>query len=186
MRLPSGFPLSVDKTIQALGVLFRAERVIRMSYMRILKLLYIADREALRETGRPITGGPVVAMERGPVLEEVYDLIREQHRDMPLWSSFIRKDHYTVALVRDPDVGRLSRYEIQKLQEIAKRYEDFDEWDLSQLTHQFQEWQKNDPGKSCKYIPLADLLEAVGQGDAAEQIAKEAHEKAHVQRLLGR
>lgn len=69
------FPLKVDKTIQAVGVLFRAEGVQRANCMRLLKLLYIADRESIREVGRPITGGAVVAMERGPVLEEVYDLI---------------------------------------------------------------------------------------------------------------
>src|SRR5271155_4089348 len=73
---PVNFPLKVLKTIQAIGVLLRADGVKRMNYMRLLKLLYMADRESLRETGRPITGGPVTAMERGPVLEEVYDLIR--------------------------------------------------------------------------------------------------------------
>jgi hypothetical protein len=51
------FPLNVEKAIQAVGVLFRNDRVRRMNYMRVLKLLYIADREALGETGRPIIGG---------------------------------------------------------------------------------------------------------------------------------
>jgi uncharacterized phage-associated protein len=44
-----------------------------MNYMRLLKLLYIAERETLGRTGRPIVGGPVTAMERGPVLLEVLD-----------------------------------------------------------------------------------------------------------------
>src|SRR5258708_4715070 len=99
------FPLSVAKTVQALGVLFRADRVRRMNSMRLLKLLYIADRETLRETGRPITGGAVVAMERGPVLEEVYELIRGQHREMPLWSSFFSTNRYDLELLQEPDVG---------------------------------------------------------------------------------
>ncbi len=148
------FPLSVAKTIQALGVLFRSDRVTCMNSMRLLKLLYIADREALKETGRPITGGPVAALERGPVLEEVYDLIRGQHREMPLWSSFVRRNRYEVELLREPDVGQLSKYEIRKLQAIAERHEQDDEWALSQLTHKFPEWQKNDPGKSSRPIPL--------------------------------
>jgi uncharacterized phage-associated protein len=180
------FPLKVDKTIQAIGVLFRADGVQCMNHMRLLKLLYIADRESLREVGRPIVGGPVVAMERGPVLEEVYDLIQGRHREMPLWDEFLCKQRYALALRRDPDVGKLSRYEIAKLQEIAKRYEDDDEWALSRFTHDFAEWKKNDPGTSSRPIPLADVLEAVGRGPAAAQIAQEAQDAVFFDRLFGR
>src|SRR5437016_5932606 len=102
-----------------------------MNYMRLLKLLYIADRETLRETGRPIAGGPVVAMERGPVLEEVYELIRGKHCNMPLWDAYLQKDHFHLVLTKDPDVGQLSKYEIEKLQEIAERHANDDEWALS-------------------------------------------------------
>jgi uncharacterized phage-associated protein len=179
------FPLKVDKTIQAIGVLFRADRVKRMNYMRLLKLLYIADRESLQETGRPITGGAIVAMERGPVLEEVYDLIRGQHREMPLWSEFLQKDRYDLQLLKDPDVGKLSRFEIAKLQQLAKRYEDDDEWALSRLTHDFPEWQKNNPDKGYRPIPMKDLLEALGQGDAAEEIAQDAKAVAAFHRVFG-
>jgi uncharacterized phage-associated protein len=180
------FPLKVDKTIQAIGVLFRADDVQRMPYMRLLKLLYIADRETLREIGRPITGGPIVAMERGPVLDEVYNLIRGQHREMPLWDEYFRKQHYTLELRREPDVGRLSRYEIEKLQEIAKQHEDDDEWALSRFTHSFEEWRKNDPGTSCRAIPLSDVLAAVGRKQATAQIAQEAHDAGFFDRLFGR
>ncbi len=180
------FRLKVDKAIQAIGVLFRADQVSHMNYMRVLKLLYIADRESLRETGRPITGGRVAAMERGPVLEEVYDLIRGQHLEMPLWDEHFQKDHYNLKQVKDPDVRQLSRYEIRKLQEVAQTYAEQDEWDLVRLTHAFPEWQKNDPGKSSRPIPLRDTLEAVGQGAAVEEILDEACEKARIERLFGR
>jgi uncharacterized phage-associated protein len=179
------FPLRVDKTIQAIGVLFRSDRVRRMNSMRLLKLLYIADREALKETGRPITGGPVVAMERGPVLGEVYDLVRGQHGGMPLWDEFLSLNRYDLELVKDPDVRQLSRYEIRKLQEIAKRHADDDEWALSKLTHQFPEWIKNDPGTASRAIPLEDILQAVGLAAATPAILDEAGEKARIQRLFG-
>src|SRR5712691_11826566 len=92
-------PLSVPKTIQAIGVLLRQDGVRCMNYMRLLKLLYIADREALRQTGRAVVGGPVVARERGPVLEEVFDLIRGRHRHMPLWDEYLRTSHFNLELV---------------------------------------------------------------------------------------
>lgn len=37
-------------------------RLRTMNYMRLLKLLYIADRELFRATGRPIVWGSVLAM----------------------------------------------------------------------------------------------------------------------------
>src|SRR5262245_3077038 len=116
----SNIPLSVSKTIQAIGVFLRQDGVRCMNYMRLLKLLYIADREALRHTGRTIVGGPVVAMERGPVLEEVYDLIQGRHRQMPLWDEYLRTSHFNLRLVKDPDVGQLSRSEIETLQGTAR------------------------------------------------------------------
>jgi len=180
------FPLKVSKAIQAIGVLFRHDRVDRMNYMRLLKLLYIADRESLRETGRPITGGPVVAMERGPVLEEVDALIRGQHTEMPLWDEYLRKDRYNLELLKDPDVKQLSRYEIAKLQEVAKKHEDDDEWALSRHTHDFPEWQKNQAGASCRPIPLEDTLEAVGLGQAVPAITEEARDVAFFDRLFGK
>jgi uncharacterized phage-associated protein len=184
--LAMNFPLQVGKAIQAIGVLFRQDGVNRMNYMRLLKLLYIADREALKETGRPITGGPVVAMERGPVLEEVYDLIRGQHQEMPLWDRYLRKDKYTLQLVSDPDVRKLSKYEIKKLQEIAERHQNDDEWSLSQFTHTFEEWRKNSAGASCRPIAFKDILKAIGLADSAEAIMDDMRHLTQIQRDLGR
>jgi uncharacterized phage-associated protein len=107
------FPFRILKTIQAIGVLLRFDGVKRMNSMRLLKLLYIPDRESLRETGRPITGGPVVAMERGPVLKEVYDLILGQHREMPFWAQFFRKERYDLLELAEPDVGQLMVFDSQ-------------------------------------------------------------------------
>ena len=178
------FRLDVKKAIQAIGVLFRADGVKRMNYMRLLKLLYVADRESLAETGRPITGGPVLAMPRGPVLEHVFALIRGQHLEMPMWDTFLRKERYDLEIVNDPDVGALSKYEIRKLQEIAEKHANDDEWEMVRLTHQLPEWIKNNPGASSKPIPLTDILEALGKGDEAAEIMEEADQLSRVRNLL--
>src|SRR5436190_24334529 len=71
--------LNVLKTAQAAAVLIRAECATGMNYMRVLKLLYIADRECLRRYGRVITGDRAVATKRGPVLSVSLDLIKGEH-----------------------------------------------------------------------------------------------------------
>src|SRR5437763_17099820 len=104
------FQFDVEKTIQAAAFLLRREFGHRMNYMRLLKLLYLAERESLKEVGKPITGSRVIAMQRGPVLEDVFALIRGEHRAIPKWSEFIRTDRYRLELTRDPGIGRLTKY----------------------------------------------------------------------------
>ncbi|MBX9678954.1 MAG: SocA family protein [Gemmataceae bacterium] len=178
------FPLDVAKVIQAIGVLFREDGVQSMNYMRLLKLLYIADREAILETEQPIVGGPFIAMERGPVLEEVYDLIRGQHTDMPLWGDFLETKRYNIELIQKPDVKKLSRYEIKKLQDVSRRYIFQDEWDLAKITHEFPEWIKNNPGSSSRKIPLDDILDALEIAESKAAIVADTQESAGLRRDL--
>ncbi len=105
---------------------------------------------------------------------------------MPLWDSFFKKERYDLVEVCEPDVGQLSKYEIAKLQEIAKKFEDNDEWDLVQFTHTLPEWKNNDPGNSSRTIPLAEILEAVGRSSDIEGLSKEAESLAIFERILGK
>jgi len=148
-----------------------------MSYLRLIKLLYIADRESLKETGRKITRDRTVAMKNGPVLSGIYDLIKGRHEAADEWSQKIRKDGYQVELVDDPGSGQLSRYEIKKLREVAERYKDQSDWAIvDYVTHRFQEWIKNDPkksGASVRAIPLEDILAAVGRANDLDWIVED-------------
>lgn len=168
------FRLDVEKTIQAVGVLLRSEPDHRMNYMRLIKLLYLADRRALQKTGKMITGDRVVAMERGPVLSGVYNLIRGEHIAARVWDEFIERDEYNIRLTKRPDVEKLSRFEIETLQRVLDEFRSCDEWDMVRHTHELEEWKRNDPGSSSKPIPLRDILDAVGLGDRADEIINEA------------
>jgi uncharacterized phage-associated protein len=158
------YRLDLDKAIEAVAFLLRREPGHRMNYMRLLKILYIAERESLAESSAPITGGRAIAMQRGPLIEEILHLIRGQHIGTPKWSQFIRLDNYSLEMTADPGVGHLSRFVTGKLDEVAQRHVGHDEWDMVAITHELPEWKKNDPGKSSKEIPLADILEGVGRG----------------------
>src|ERR1700675_4380838 len=97
------FDFEVAKTIQAIGVLLRNLGRGQLEYLTLLKMLYIADRESLRDRGRPITGDQVVAMKQGPVLSGVYDLINfNRPKDIPLWARFFSKDEYDLVLNESP------------------------------------------------------------------------------------
>ena len=151
--------------------------------MRLLKLLYLAERKCLGESGGPMTGSAVVAMKRGPVLEDVFSLIRQQHAETPEWSKFFHTDHYELVMVSDPGNLRLTPFIVDTLNSIATMHEEHDEFDMVDFTHTLPEWIKNDPGSSSRPIPLKDILEAVGRGDQLQEIVEFARQKAASARL---
>ncbi len=170
------FKFNSEKAIQAVAFLLRRERGHRMNYMRLLKVLYFAEREILAESGKPLTGSRVLAMQRGPVLEDIFQVIHGSHNAVARWSSFLQVDRYQLEMITDPGAGLLSRFVTRKLEEVATRYDALDEWAMVEETHKLPEWQKNDPGGSSREIPLADILEAVGRSADLDEIVAHARE----------
>jgi uncharacterized phage-associated protein len=159
-----------EKSLQAAGVLLRLEEG-RMPYLRLLKLLYIADREMLAGSASPITGDRAQAMKYGPVLSHIYALIKGSGPRFDDWDRHIRTQGYALKLADDPGRGKLSRGEIEKLTEVSKRYRNQDQWELSDLTHDFPEWKAHwpDGAEGGSYpIPWEDVITA--QGEDAETI----------------
>ena len=156
----SCFKFDLEKTIQAAAKLLCLEMNKQMSRLRLLKLLYIADRECLRDNGWPITGDSVIAMKHGPVLNEFYDVIKGDGAGSLTLDRYIRRRGHQLILINDPGQGRLNRYEIEKFQELSRRYMDADEWDIIEETREFQEWKDN--GLGDYPIPLEDILSVLG------------------------
>lgn len=180
------FKFNQQKAMQALAYLLKQKQITKTdNYMRALKLLYIADRESLKETGESITSDRFVAMERGPTLSNLYDLVKQRSFGVIEWDKYFQRIGFEIRLIDDPGNSKLCRYEIKKLQEISERYRDKDEWEVAKETETFLEWGKNPPGQSSRPIPLVDLLEAVGKKEWLDIILKRAAENDAAQELFG-
>ncbi|HZL37663.1 MAG TPA: Panacea domain-containing protein [Tepidisphaeraceae bacterium] len=155
--------------------------------IRLLKLLYIADRELIRETHRPLTGDNPVAMDNGPVLTKTYDLLKGQTSGCEFWSRYIQQiAPYTHKLIEDPGIAKLSKIELAKLDEVIQRYWWIDDDELSNITHGFAEWKRNEPPRGGRnFIPTEHVLEALGfgQGDI-EKFRHEARAEHELDSLL--
>jgi len=162
-----------SKVIQASAVLLK-EHGQQMSRLRLLKLLYMADRESIRQTGHPITLTTPVAMDNGPLSSEVYDFIKSEHAESEKWSRYFNNKGIYVRMLADPGVQELSRFEIQTLKRIAAEHEDIDDDLLVEKCHKFQEWIKNAVPGSSKKIPFADIMDAVDfpQAERAESLSE--------------
>ena len=144
----------------------------RMSFLRLLKLLYIADREWFAKTGESITGDRAVAMKHGPVLSNVYDLIKGNGSKAGLWDDHIHTDGFEVTLVANPDRDELSKGIVEKLTEVVERYRFIDDWALSEHTHEFQEWVDHYQSPSSP-IPWQDILRAQGKPELIAVVERE-------------
>ncbi len=157
-----------------------------MSYLKLLKLLYLADRKALLTLGRPITFDRYVSMDHGPVLSQTYNLIvGEERPDAPsYWRRYISEpDHYEVALLGDAPSGALSPVQERILDEIFDEFGHWGRWDLVRLTHTLPEWQ--DPHGSSLPIAIRDVLRGADVEEAeAEAIEEELSGEDALERLL--
>src|SRR2546423_1480114 len=72
----------------------------RMSYIKLLKLMYYVERTALIEWGRPVTFDRIVAMDHGMVLSETLNMITGGLRPerYETWRQFVSEPaHYEVS-----------------------------------------------------------------------------------------
>jgi uncharacterized phage-associated protein len=133
----------------------------RINYMSLIKLMYFADREALLRWGSPVTNDSYFALDRGPILSRVMNLIKEAGAKSSIWSEHVSvPKNYHVELLRDAGDDELSRAEERLIDEIYAKYGRLSQWQLVKLTHTLPEWQ--DPHGSSIQIDLEDILEAGG------------------------
>jgi uncharacterized phage-associated protein len=174
-----------EKSLQAAAYLLHLEEG-RMPYLRLLKLMYVAERELLAQTATPLTGDVYKAMEHGPVLSHVLDLIKGKGLRSTEWESFIKRTGYAVKLVADPGRGRLSGDVVDKLAEVSDRYREKGHWELQDLTRDFPEWAKNFLGGGPALIPLKDILDAQGESQETLDLIKERESvRQHMTTIFG-
>jgi uncharacterized phage-associated protein len=158
----------------------------KMSYLKLIKLLYLADREAWRRWGFSITTDSYVSMNKGPVVSNIYNLIKEEEREQTFWSRFITPQFgdWEVALRDDIPGNRLSRAEEKLLNEIFAAYGTWDRWKLVEFTHNLPEWK--DPDGSSIPIQIIDILAAQAiPPEEIKAILDDLSAADHADRVLG-
>jgi uncharacterized phage-associated protein len=174
-----------EKSLQAAAYLLHLEEG-RMPYSRLLKLMYIAERELLAQTAAPLSGDSYRASEDGPVLNRVLDLIKGKGSRSTEWECYIKRSGYAAKLVAEPGRGRLSGDVIDKLAEVYERYRDKGDWELRDLSRAFPEWKKNFTAAGPALIPLKDILEAQGESEETLNLLKEGEAvRQHMSKIFG-
>lgn len=181
--------LDIEKAAQVAALFLKASGGTQMKYIRLLKLMYVLERESLQERGRQVVHDDVVAMPKGPVLSGVYGLIKSEVADSDAWDHLIETRGYNVQLVEDPKFDRLTEWEVLKIHQIVARFADLNRWELIDHLHEtLPEWQAHKPGPSGSKsiaIPLAEILKNVNAAADAEDIEADIAARESLRQLLG-
>lgn len=134
------FQPKAEKIVDA--ILYLAHKGLELDQYKVVKLLYLADREHFRRFGRPITFDKYVAMEFGPVASNAYDLVRKKRAfgisasDLP----FDIQKHDKIYLIgkpkREVNWNIFSKSDLGILDWAADTYGNKTFSDLYELTHE--------------------------------------------------
>ena len=159
----------------------------RMPYLKLMKLMYFADRQMLVQHGTLITYDKWVAMKLGPVLSSTYDLIRNAE-ETNTWTSHIQKQGFDVQLITDPGNDELSRT-VQSI--VAQVYEDHGhktKFELAMDTHDLKEYDNPEQyGQKVSDLPYETVLEVEGVPfEEIEKVLSNINAENAIDRVLAR
>ena len=159
--------MNIDKLIQIVGYIL-SKNAASINYTKLIKLLYLADRQAIKESNVSITGDKYYSLDNGPVLSGLYDLIKGTYPDSAsqnLWNIRFAKDGYNIVLLTDRlPFSKLSDFEKSILDEIDTRYKDASYSEMIDIVHDSAvcpEWQN--PYGSRIEIEKKTILEKLGR-----------------------
>jgi uncharacterized phage-associated protein len=166
-----------------------------INVLKAVKLVYLVDRESIKNFGFPVLDEKRCSMPHGPVNSLTYGYIAGDYDpDVCGWSDFLqdREDH-EIALTREgitaTDLDELSDADIACADAVWDRFGHMTKWQLRDWTHDprnIPEWE--DPDGGSTEIPLQRILHAVGvenaeaflEANRSLQAIDRAFEKARV------
>ncbi len=142
-----------------------------MSHLKLMRLLYLADREAVRSFGWLISGDRFASTPAGPVLVMTLNLMDGDVESQPGgWEDWISdKGNHEFSLrqpLRADTLDELAPAELDTLKAVWDKFGGMGTWEIRDWTRQnCAEWR--DPNGSSLPIPYAALARAVGFDEAA-------------------
>lgn len=144
----------------------------RMPILKLMKLLYLADRESIQRYGLPISGDEYASWKHGPVLAETYSLMTGNSESSETgWEYWISdRENHEVALMREASreaLRDLSNADIGVLESVWNTFGHMTRWEIRDYTHDknhVPEW--DDPNGSVKPLHIKRIMQAVGKTPA--------------------
>jgi len=182
--------------VAAFFLLKASQRNASMTLLKLMKLMYLAERESYKLFGEPMIGDKLVSMPHGPVLSATLTLINtapEERDDGAVWDDLISAPEGRYMQIK-PDTGvsstddlrRLSRADVSILEQVWSQFGSFSAIALRDYTHDPKncpEWV--DPAGSSVPIKPETLLSSLGfSDDEIDGVARNQEQRIWVAQQL--
>lgn len=153
-----------------------------------LKMLYLADKKALVQWGKTITGDKFVSMPKGPVLSNIYNLFKgtAARKNQKEWDTyFSERVNHSIHLIKNADTDVLSEREMEVLEIAREEVNSCAPWEVADWLHKAcPEW-KNPNGSSIPINPRVILRNAGHTDEDIKTIEESNRTFFQTKELLG-
>lgn len=149
----------------------------RMNLLKLMKELYLIDRESIKERDTSVSGDIFFSLKHGPILSQTlnmcYDLPNNEWADY--LDNISARYYRDIAVKKMVELDLLSEKDKEYIIRISEQFKDFTPFKLEDYTHTLPEWNSAD-GRSRK-IRFQDVMVALGKSDKEIAEAKEEYEQ---------
>ena len=177
-------PREIETIIQIVGWFLKLNNG-SMNYTKLIKLMYIADKQALQKYNYTISNDNIVSMKNGPVLSVTYDLIKHTGENKNIlglqeWNKYFTKNNYELSFqeniedkiseILSDDVLWLSDADIEIIETINNEYKDYTYSDMIDLIHDKNsfpevEWEKAEISSTSIPLDFVKLMQSLNKSD---------------------
>lgn len=140
--------------------------------LKVVKLIYLAEREFMAAFDASMLRDQLVSMEHGPVSSITLNRINGAGDDGGKWAEFITdRSFHRISLAKADltadDLDELSRAELRTLDKTWDQFGHMDQWEIRDYTHYHcPEWE--DPDFSSNPIPYSRVFKFLGKENPEE------------------
>jgi uncharacterized phage-associated protein len=155
------FTFNLTKALQAMAYI--VARLGAVDKVKLMKLLYVAERDHFLRAGHPITGDSLYAMPWGPVPSCSLSAIGGESWPQPeIAFQYMHVTDNRVTIRESPGTSQLDPLEQQTLDAVIREHGAKDTWVFVRETHQYPEYKAVYVEGTSKRIPYDLLLKMYG------------------------
>jgi uncharacterized phage-associated protein len=177
-----------DKKTAQIAAFFCERSGAQIHVLKLVKLIYLADRKSLGDTGYSMTNDDHYSLPHGPVNSITRDLIQGV-KDSEDWSGLIaaragNEIGLSKAFNNIDDTDELSDNEVVMMESIWDEFGQMDRFELVEYTHKnCPEWE--DPHGGATLIPVSRILKFLGVEKSEELEKRSACQRQFISTMNG-
>jgi len=130
--------------------------------MKVFKLIWLSDRLHLRKYGRPVLNDVYFALPKGTIPSSTKDLADNSDfladTEKELREQYIENaSRFTIKVKTEPQKSVFSQSDIEVMNLIYSFFGDLNEFELSDLSHQYPEWKKFENGLDIGHLSRFEM-----------------------------